>query len=174
MVSLSIVLGMFMVVFALIGALRGWAKEMLVAFSMILALFMFYLINQIGFFSTFLNDLSATARFTFQVIYMAVFAMFGYAGPTLSAFVQRKLARETIQDILLGIVFGAINGYLIVGTVLYYLDKAGYPFGPFVTPPTEPIYATLIKFLAPNLTQSPLLLSFLVGIAFLVVIVLFV
>lgn len=174
MVSLIVVFATFIIIFALIGALRGWAKEMLVSFSMILAMFMFNLMNQLGLFNTFLRDLSPTARFTVQVIYVAIFALFGYAGPTLSGFVQRKLARETLQDVLLGVVFGALNGYLIIGTVLYYLHKAEYPFGQFIIPPTDPLYVNLMKWLAPNLTQYPLLLSFLVGIAFLIVIILFV
>jgi len=39
MISLDVMLLIFVVLFAIIGAMRGWAKEMLVTFSVILAMF---------------------------------------------------------------------------------------------------------------------------------------
>ena len=39
MVSLSILFYMFIFIFALIGAIRGWAKEVTATFSVFLALF---------------------------------------------------------------------------------------------------------------------------------------
>jgi len=39
MVSLIVVFWMYVILFATIGAMRGWARELLVAFSVILALF---------------------------------------------------------------------------------------------------------------------------------------
>ena len=39
MISLTFVFWMFIVLFAIMGAMRGWAKELLVSFSIILALF---------------------------------------------------------------------------------------------------------------------------------------
>jgi len=39
MISINVMLGIFIILFALAGAMRGWAKEMLVTFSVILAMF---------------------------------------------------------------------------------------------------------------------------------------
>ena len=38
MMSLAIVFWMYVILFSVIGAMRGWAKEILVSFSVILAL----------------------------------------------------------------------------------------------------------------------------------------
>ncbi len=38
------------------------------------------------------------------------------------------MTREKIQDIILGVVIGAFNGYLIAGTIWFYMADAGYPF----------------------------------------------
>ena len=43
MISLTVVFYIFIVLFAIIGGLRGWAKEMLVSFSLVLALFMVFI-----------------------------------------------------------------------------------------------------------------------------------
>ncbi len=39
MISLDVIFWMYVCLFALIGAMRGWARELLVSFSVILALF---------------------------------------------------------------------------------------------------------------------------------------
>ena len=40
MISLSVLFWMYLLLFGVIGALRGWAKEILVLFSLFLALFL--------------------------------------------------------------------------------------------------------------------------------------
>ena len=45
MISISVVFWIFMIIFFLIGALRGWGKELLVTFSIILALFIIQVIQ---------------------------------------------------------------------------------------------------------------------------------
>lgn len=48
MISLTVVFFIFMFFFALIGALRGWAKELLVSFSVVLSLFMILIMQTYG------------------------------------------------------------------------------------------------------------------------------
>ena len=40
MISLAVLFWMYLLLFGVIGALRGWAKEILVLFSLVLALFL--------------------------------------------------------------------------------------------------------------------------------------
>jgi hypothetical protein len=40
MISLTVLFWVFIILFAIIGAMRGWSKELLVTFSVILALFL--------------------------------------------------------------------------------------------------------------------------------------
>ncbi len=45
MVSLSFIFFFLLIIFGIIGAMRGWAKEMLVCFGIILALFILSVIQ---------------------------------------------------------------------------------------------------------------------------------
>ena len=45
MISILSAFWMFVILFGLIGAMRGWAKELLVVFSVILALFLIYVLE---------------------------------------------------------------------------------------------------------------------------------
>jgi hypothetical protein len=78
-----------------------------------------------------------------------VLVFFGYQTVSLPRFAG-KAAREKLQDSLLGFVLGAINGYLVVGTIWFYLHQAAYPF-PYFEPPNE---ATEMGRAALNLIQS--------------------
>ena len=173
MVSLSATFIIFVIFFAFIGAVRGWAKETLVTFSMILGLFFFSLFNRSEPFALLFGELGPSTRFTAQAIYIAFFAVIGYAGPALSGIVKTRAARERLGDILLGCITGAINGYLIVGSMLYYLHEAQYPFEPYIRAPEDPLYIDLITKLAPALLK-PSWLSGLVGLSLLIVLVVFV
>ena len=45
MISILSAFWMFVILFGLIGAMRGWAKELLVIFSIVLALFLIYVLE---------------------------------------------------------------------------------------------------------------------------------
>jgi len=174
MVSLTGVFIIFVAFFTLSGALRGWAKEMLVAVSVVLSLFLRDI------FLRFLppvakafEALPLTERFLVQSALLIVCVMFGYVGPTLPGVSRGKLAREKLQDVLLGAVLGALNGYLIVGTVWYFLDQAKYPFPALVSAPTDAMSKMLVGALAPTWLTFPAL-YFALGMAFFIIIILWV
>jgi uncharacterized membrane protein required for colicin V production len=173
-VSLTGVFTVFIVFFALAGALRGWAKEVLVAISVILALFLLDIFVRfqppIG---QALKSLPASERFIIQSLILIVLVVFGYAGPTLSGAVRGKLAREKLQDILLGAVIGGFNGYLIIGTIWYFMDQAHYPVPTFATAPKDAASMALIGSLPPTWLAFPLL-YYALGLAVVVIIILWV
>ena len=47
MISLLVVFYIFVILFAIIGAMRGWAQELLVTFSVILAFFLIHVLENI-------------------------------------------------------------------------------------------------------------------------------
>ncbi len=175
MVSLSAVFAVFVAFFAFVGALRGWAKEVIVSFSVILALAMLEIFQRVPFGAIFVSPDDPARRFLARSIFVVVIVLFGYAGPTLSSgSVRGKLARDKLQDVLLGTVVGAFNAYMVVGTILYFLDETGYPFPSLVMPPEEgTMYYSLLELMVPRfLTGTLLYLG--VCLAFVVVIILFV
>ena len=118
----------FLVLFAIIGAMRGWAKEMLVTFSAVLALFILTVME------TYVSPVTQSfalpgseAQFWMRFIILILLAFFGYQTPNLPRLSgSTRWARERLQDTMLGIFLGLFNGYLIVGTIWYWLAQAGY------------------------------------------------
>lgn len=177
MVSLTFMFWMFVILFGIIGAMRGWAKELLVAFSMILALaFMRLLESNVPFIKAMVENQADSAIFWMRVIIVLVLVFFGYQTVALPRFAT-KAAREKLQDGLLGFVFGAFNGYLVIGTLWFYLDQAGYPFQNYIMPPDNSSMGeaarNLIPYLAPRLLGEPAI-YFAVILAFIFVLVVFI
>ena len=126
MISISVIFWLFVTLFGIIGVMRGWAKEVLVSFSGVLALFI------IDIFSTFINSLFDTTTqsgaentFWFLSAIIIMMAFFGYQTPRFG-FISQKTNRERLTEAVLGALFGAVNAYLIVGSVWAFLARANY------------------------------------------------
>ncbi|HEY9077991.1 MAG TPA: CvpA family protein [Anaerolineaceae bacterium] len=179
MISLNVIFWIYVVFFALIGAMRGWAKELLVAFAVILSLFIIAVLER---FVPFIRDNlavnSQVTLFWIRVIILFALVFFGYQSPNIPRLAgSNRFARERLQDILLGLFLGAVNGYLVVGTLLFYLHDAKYPF-PIITPPqpnTPMGQATLqlISYMPPHWMGTPVI-YFAVAVAFAFVLVVFI
>ena len=109
MVSLIVVFGILIVLFAVIGAMRGWAKELLVTSSVVLALFLINILeNYIPPYRSALTTEPETMLAARAVI-LLLLTFFGYQTPHIRVL-QPKLVRERLQDTLLGFILGALNG----------------------------------------------------------------
>jgi uncharacterized membrane protein required for colicin V production len=176
-VSLTVLFGLLVALFAIIGAVRGWAKELLVTSAIILALFIIQILEtHIRPYYTALVLQPPATQFMIKAVMLGLLTFFGYQTPHIRAL-QSKLVRERLQDILLGIVMGALNGYLLFGTLWYFLHELNYPTAFVQMPPqgTE-LYdqiVNIIGFLPPNILPIPQL-YFAVGIVFVFIIVVFV
>ena len=127
MVPMHTVFGALLILFGLIGGLRGWAKELIVAFSVFLALFVQHvLLTFIPPLRTLFENLAPQSQFYTRAIAFIIIAVFGYASPTVVSKIGARVARERLQDILLGFFIGLLNGFLIVGTVVAFLDMSYY------------------------------------------------
>lgn len=181
MVSLTFVFFMFVVMFGLIGASRGWAKEMLVTFGAILALFLLALLEQyvpvVVTLARSTDPDTMRSLFWLRFVIIILLAYFGYQTPYISRFASgQRFIREKLQDTLLGFLLGALNAYLIVGSLWFYMHQAGYPFE-YITPPVEGTPAgdaamRLLAGMAPAWLTIPYI-YFAVAIAFVFVIVVF-
>lgn len=132
--------------FGLVGWMRGWAKELLVSFSAILALALIFILRK---YIPFVRDLpeNDVTLFWIQSIIMLVLVYFGYQTVSISRLTA-KATREKVQDALFGSILGAFNGYLIVGSILYWMQEAEYPFPKFMTPPDPSIATTVSQMMA--------------------------
>ncbi len=133
MIPIELVFGVLVSLFALIGLVRGFTRELGVTTVMMFALFV------LDTFEPFLDQGVAkvmalgnglvqaqnqnSAQTTFFILVILVIAFISYAGETL-AF-EGEGPSGALGSIL-GLLVGALNGYLIVGSVWYYLHKWGY------------------------------------------------
>ncbi|NCP86968.1 MAG: hypothetical protein CO094_01925 [Anaerolineae bacterium CG_4_9_14_3_um_filter_57_17] len=175
MVSLTFMFWLFVILFGIIGAMRGWAKELLVSFSLILALAFNRLLER---YVPVVNTLppDGMALFWLRAIIVGILVFFGYQTVSLPRFAT-KVAREKLQDSLLGFMLGAINGYMVVGSIWFYIDQAGYPFSYITAPIPGDVMGDAARALIPNL--APRLLGepaiyFAVMLAFIFVLVVFI
>ncbi len=96
------------------------------------------------------NTLQVRAQqFALQAGFLVLVTFFAYQTPTaLDFWTSRgggggRLHRlnEGLQQRILGLILGVINGWLVVGSIWYFAHQMGYPFGEYVVPP--PPYATI-------------------------------
>jgi len=174
MMTLTAVFWMYVLLFGVIGAFRGWAKELLVIFSILLAIAIdTVLLTYVKSVSILIESSPGITQFSLQAGLLLVLTYFGYQTPNLPAFASGKFAREKLQDLLLGLALGLINGYFIAGSLWYYMDKAGYPL-PYVTAPADPnVITTYMKYMPPALFGIPNI-YFAIIAAFVFVIIVFV
>lgn len=176
MVSLTVVFWMYVILFAIIGGMRGWARELLVVFSVILALTFSTLLNNYIPFIRQMREDSPILYFWLHAIILVLLVFFGYQTPNLPRFAS-KMNREKLQDVLLGIILGALNGYLIIGTLWFYMDQGNYPFS-FITQPDPTshigqVARNLLEFMPPRILGIPGI-YFAVVLAFIFVLVVFI
>jgi hypothetical protein len=77
---------------------------------------------------------------------------------------------------LLGLFLGAVNGYLVFGSLWFFLNDAGYPFSFIIQPDVNSEIGIaaqeLLAFMPPELLGGPTI-YFAVAIAFVFVLVVF-
>lgn len=174
MIPINIVFWGFVLIFGLMGALRGWAKEILVSCSVIVALFLRLVLSKyVPFVREFLISRPSLDQFYIYSGLVVFMAVVGYAGPTVSARLAGKAVRESLQDILLGSIIGVLNGYLIVGTIWYFLHSAQYALWGMQTPaPGSPAEVIATKYLILAWMSDPLLMI-IVALSFVFVLIAF-
>lgn len=176
MVTLDAFFWMLVFIFALVGLMRGWAKEVLVSFSVVLGLFIITLLQQ--FEPSIISALStnnSTTLFWFRILLIGVLVFFGYQTPNLTRLAAtNRFVREKLQDSLLGLFLGAINGFMIVGTMWFFLNAAQYPFPSIISPPApDSNAAQLLALMPPEWLGIPVI-YFAIALAFVFVLVVFV
>lgn len=197
MLSLTTAFWTLVILFAVVGMMRGWTKEIVVTASVILALFTInQLMSPIFAFIGWDNNVTPPPEvrrweFFLMSTFLLLLAFIGYQGPTLarSRVGERLTRRDNLQDKLLGFFVGGLNGWLIVGSIWSFLEfklvsannwvrytpDVPYPFDPTRIVRPAPELATIVDNLPiPVLTQSPyiLLMLLIIFVLFLLVVLL--
>jgi uncharacterized membrane protein required for colicin V production len=139
MITLFCAFFLFVLLFAVVGALRGPAKEVLVSFSVLVAIAFITLVEELLPLTAGLFDPGSMTEYWFRTLTVIVLVIFGYVTPKISSLSKAAGRQLGIQDYILGFFIGIINGWLIVGTLWFYMDAAGYPFTPYITAPLDAV-----------------------------------
>ena len=135
MIQLALLVYLLAAFFAYVGWLRGWTKEIISLAGVTLGIFALWqfrtLITQ-----TLFGDLPTWQVFYIQAFLFIAIVFFAYQTRGLAERANRREDREELQSKVLGGIVGALNGYLIGGTVWYFLDSAAYPLSPLVVAPS--------------------------------------
>jgi hypothetical protein len=160
--------GVLVLIFGLIGLVRGFLRELGVTAVMMFVLFVLHL------FEPFLDQgvttvmamgdglVEAQSQGAFQtwlfVIVVMIIAFISYAGETLS---YGGHGPGGPLGSVLGLLIGLFNGYLIAGTVWYYLDKWNYAIEwmGFSTEQLSQRAEAMVEFLPMNFLGQPFLLG---------------
>jgi len=197
MLSLTTAFWGLVILFAIAGMMRGWTREIVVTASVILALFtinqlMSPIFNILGWDNN-VDQPENVRRYQFFMMstFLLLLTFIGYQGPTLarSRVGDRYNRRDNLQDKLLGLSVGAINGWLIIGSLWSFLEykiiaantwlrfppNIGYPFDVSrITRPAPELAPIIDNLPIPFLTQSPynLLLLLMLFVLFLLIVLL--
>lgn len=179
MMTLTFAFWLFVTLFAIIGAMRGWAKELLVTASVILSIFVLSVLERyVPPVRDFLATPNEAPEFWMRTAVMGVLVFFGYQTPNIQRIAGGKFMREKLSDSLLGFFIGALNGFLIVSSIWYFMDQSGYPFPKYIIAPSadNELSASalrLLPYLAPHWLGIPVI-YFAVAISFVFLLVIFI
>lgn len=141
MINANLVFVIFIIIFGLIGAMRGWVREVIVTASLVLALFV---LNQLGDkWNGLVGGFAAqhsSEQWILRVAPLLVIAFFGYLGPAIVRNRFEQTPRGKVEQASLAFIVGMVNGYILFSTLMFIAWRSGM----LDNPPT------------PGTNQSPL------------------
>lgn len=175
MIELSVFLWLLILLFAMVGFLRGWTREVVATAGILLALFTLYQFQDV-FFTPIVRSASPQQQFFLYSGLLTAVTFFAYQTPGTAARLSdgRLWAnrREGLQERLLGAIVGGINGWLFFGSIWYFMFATGYPLDPFIVEPVAgSASAGMINSLPLIFLVQGNLLTILVIVLFLFVII---
>jgi len=176
MIALVMVFFIFLIFFGVIGASRGWAKEVLVIASVILALAAITLLSDLLNLDALVNN--PTAWYWICMLILTVMVIFGYQSPKMQRIGKATEKRAQIGEKILGFLMGMVSGYFVIGTYWYFSDAAKYPLiSEYIRPPATnfaEITESVLAILPPTWLDTPLTVFIAVVLIFIFVIIYFV
>jgi uncharacterized membrane protein required for colicin V production len=176
MIQLATVFWLAVLTFAMIGYLRGFDKELVAMAGILLSIFILVQFN--SFFTTITEGAANPPRtlYLIQASVLLVVAFFAYQTPAerfaaLRRGEVKRSARDAFQNQVLGSLTGGMNGYLLFGTLWYFLHEKGYPLTAISAPLPESASAGLVDSLPLSWLLDGNLLTLLVVGLFLFILI---
>ncbi len=160
MIPIELVWLIIVLIFGLIGVVRGFLRELGVTTVMVVLLF------AVTFFEGKITPLvtmvaaqvlpsSVTAlQAGFWVVLITVTAFVSYHGQTLKF---EGIDVKGFLGLFFNLITGLANGYLIAGSIWFYLDRLGYPLLNISCESLSPLAKMLVPMMPPQLLAPYLL-----------------
>jgi uncharacterized membrane protein required for colicin V production len=189
MIALVTTLWIMIFFFAVVDMQRGWTRAVIATSGLVLSLFAInqfapFLFDALGHFDQTFDDTIWRRQIFILASIQIIIGFFSYAGPAISGKLSTRLKiRDNIQDKILGLMVGAVNGYLAVGTLISFLEyrltqegwvttaPAPYPFSSEVLVRVPSVDAISQWLPIPILTSNTYVLPILLVLVFLFVLV---
>lgn len=135
MIQLSAVMWTMASFFAIIGFLRGWNRELVSTAGIVLGLFALFQFDSL-LRGTLLANVPRDQVFLVQAGVFIAIVFFAYQTRSTGApDVRRREGRDNLQESVLGGLLGFLNGYLVWGSLWYFMDINEYPLAPYIIAP---------------------------------------
>ena len=136
MIELVALMWTMAIFFAIIGFLRGWNREIISLAGIILGLFALFQFDSL-IRGTLLVNVGRDQQFLVQAGIFVAIVFFAYQ---TRSFIRGSgggggAGRDNLQESVLGAILGFINGYLIWGSLWYFMDINEYPLAPYIIAP---------------------------------------
>ena len=153
MIQLSAVLIGFAIIFGYIGFTRGWNKEIIATAGIILGIFALFQFDDLVR-NRLLGEIPRDQVFYIQTLLFIVIVFFAYQTRSLGKVGGEGGNRSELQTSLLGALMGVINGYLVWGTLWFFLEVNDYPLSPYIVALGESTAAFPVFRISPFLSPQ--------------------
>jgi hypothetical protein len=135
MIEVSAFMWTLAIFFGILGFLRGWQREFMVTGGVLLLGFAIFQFDSL--IRTIFFGINHDTLFSFQVVALILTVFYTYQMKGIIPGARGASRRDTrdSRDNMIGALVGALNGYLIGGTLWYLLDINQYPLEQFFTAP---------------------------------------
>ncbi len=176
MIALVAVFFLMLLLFGFIGASRGWGKEVLVIASVILALAVIALLEDLLHVTAFIQDPDTV--FGLRIGIITLLTYFGYQSPKVARLAKATERRGQAGEKILGFVLGMASGFFVIGTYWYYAALSQYPgLSKYIVdtvPEAQNATLWVMSILPPVWLDDPVKVFVAVVVIFIIVIVYFV
>lgn len=131
MVQLYSLMWILAIFFGVIGLMRGWNREIIALAGILLGMFALFQLDGL-LRGVLLLGFPRNQAFLIQIGVFLVIVFFSYQNRT---FVPDRPIKLDRQESILGGLVGFVNGYVIGGTLWYFIDINEYPFAPHIVAP---------------------------------------
>lgn len=149
MIQLSFFMWAMAALFGYIGFTRGWNKEIISTSGIILGLFALFEFDDV--LIDLLVNLPLSQAFLVRVVIFGIIVYFAYQTRALIGQEAERGrgvdGRDQLQTNILGGLVGFLNGYLIWGSMWYFMHITDYPLAPYISRPTDGPSADFIESL---------------------------